>query len=504
MNRPGKITNRILAVSVVSAMLWITGCGVPQAAPSLGQGQMAGRVTEDSVILQSRLTKGDKLVDGDLPGNEGVACFEIATNRDFSDASRTDWQRARWEYDHIIKTKVSGLKSGTRYYYRLVYGSSRPDAVEGRTCTFRTLGGKDEVRKVSFAVVTGMNYFFFKEGAYNRGGGYKGDDKHLGYPSLASILKLKPDFFVGTGDTVYFDHPAASSKGDRYTGLAWSDRATTETEMRRKYHEQFIQPRFADLFAEAATYWEVDDHEYRYNDCDNTGDKEPSVAMGRRNFREQLPVVDPKDPDALTYGTFRVNRHLQIWLVEGREFRSPNKMADGPKKSIWGETQKQWLKDTLKASDATFKILISPTPMVGPDGDRKTDNHANTGGFRHEGDEFFDWLKANGFLRKNFYICCGDRHWQYHAVHPSGFEEFSCGSIVEENSRTGVRAGDPASTDPEGKIKQPYCVLEKEDVGPGFLVFSIVPDNSKKGAHAEFSFYDQHGKLNYSAVKRAK
>jgi len=29
--------------------------------------------------------------------------------------------------------------------------------------------------------------------------------------------------------------------------------------------------------------------------------------------------------------------------------------------------QNGWLKQTLKASDATFKLLISPTPMVGPD-----------------------------------------------------------------------------------------------------------------------------------------
>ena len=34
---------------------------------------------------------------------------------------------------------------------------------------------------------------------------YSGPDKHLGYPALVSILKVKPDFFVGTGDNVYYD-----------------------------------------------------------------------------------------------------------------------------------------------------------------------------------------------------------------------------------------------------------------------------------------------------------
>jgi alkaline phosphatase/alkaline phosphatase D len=477
----------------------IAGCSVAADFPSLGQGQMAGRVTGDSVILQSRLTKGMKLIDGDLPGASGVGCFEISNNKDFKDSVKTDWQKAAPGYDYIIKAKVDGLTPATRYYYRLVYGPDKKNTRNAPVCTFKTLGGEG---KASFAVVTGMNYFFFQEGNYRKDGGYKGADKHLGYPALASILKLEPDFFIGTGDTVYFDHPAA--KPGKYTGLAWSDRATTEAEMRRKYHEQFIQPRFADLFAKVPTYWEIDDHEYRYNDCDNTGDKEPSVQLGQKNYREQLPVTDPADPDALTYGTFRINQHLQIWILEGRQYRSPNKMADGGGKTIWGEKQKAWLKKTLLASDATFKILVTPTPLVGPDGSGKKDNHTNIGGFQHEAKEFFQWLKENKFDEKNFYICCGDRHWQYHAIHPSGFEEFSCGSIVEENSRLGVKAGDPKSTDPEGKIKQPYCVLEPIKPYPGFLIVSVIPDDSKNGAHAEFNFYDENGGLRYSETKKAK
>ena len=41
-----------------------------------------------------------------------------------------------------------------------------------------------------------------------------------------------------------------------------------------------------------------------------------------------------------TYRTFRWGKDLQIWLVEGRDFRSPNNMPDGPDKTIWGAEQK--------------------------------------------------------------------------------------------------------------------------------------------------------------------
>lgn len=466
-----------------------------------GQGEMAGRVTETSAILQSRLTQGTTLIDGDLPGSSGVARFELADNPEFEKSRKTRWIKASPDYDYIIKVEVATLRPSTKYYYRLLYGPERDDTSKGHICSFKTLGGKNAIQKTKFVVVTGMNYFFFHEGPYKPEDAYHGDDKHLGYPALEAIRKLEPDFFVGTGDNVYFDHPAKKEGSDKWTGIAWSNRAKTETEMRRKYHEQFIQPRYVALFAEVPTYWEVDDHDYRYNDCDNTGNKMPTPEMGARNFREQLPVVDPTDPTASTYATFRVNRDLQIWLVEGRLYRSPNKMPDGPDKTIWGEIQKQWLKDTLLASDATFKILISPTPLVGPDGNTKRDNHTNLGGFRHEAQEFFDWLKQNGFLEKHFYVLCGDRHWQYHAKHPSGFEEFSCGALVDANSRLGVKAGSPKSTDPEGKIQQYYCQLEGEP-SAGFLMVTVSP--KKDGPEALFEFYDEHGNLAYSHTKNGK
>ena len=78
--------------------------------------------------------------------------------------------------------------------------------------------------------------------------------------------------------------------------------------------------------------------------------------------------------------------------MENRIYRSDNNMTDGPDKSVWGAEQKTWLKSTLAASDATFKLMVSPNPMVGPDDARKYDPHTSFGGFRHERDEFFKWL----------------------------------------------------------------------------------------------------------------
>ena len=93
-------------------------------------------------------------------------------------------------------------------------------------------------------------------------------------------------------------------------------------------------------------------------------------------------------------------------------------------------------------------------------------------GFQFERDAFFDWLEENDFLDKHFYIISGDRHWQYHSIHPRGFEEFSTGALVDANSRLGRYLGDPESNDPDALIEQPFT--SPEPTG-GFLEVTVTP-----------------------------
>lgn len=445
------------------------------------QGEMVGEVTATSAILQSRLTAVPRIVEGQIPGAEGVARFEYAENADFEPAQSTDWLEAKPERDYIVKTVLADLKPATRYHYRLIFGETADQVRIGPTGSFRTLQGAEGTEPVRFVVVTGMHYGRFH--GLNRG--YLGPNPDLseGFPALAVMAEMDLDFFVGTGDNVYYDHDQA---------------AKTLPEMRRKWQEQFAQPRFQELFRNVPTYWEKDDHDHRYDDSDGTGDRLPSHEMGIAVFREQMPVVDPNDPEAKTYRTHRINRDLQIWLVEGRDYRSPNRMADGPEKTLWGAEQIAWLKQSLLESDARFKLLISPTPMVGPDDARKSDNHANQKGFRHEGRAFFRWVTENNLHKNGFYVVCGDRHWQYHSLDPSGVEEFSTGAMVDANSRLGRSPGDPQSTDPDAEIKQFYT---QDKPAGGFLRITITPDPKSNKGRAEFTFFDERGRQLYETVK---
>lgn len=485
-----------LLLSFIAVGLFTPNTYAADAGPKAGMGIMVGEVTDTSAVVQVRLTKTDKLVKGDLPGSSGFVQFTLTPAETSKEIGHASLIRVHKDSDFIARAVFKKLQPGMRYVCSTKIGSARSKIKPGPIGTFRTLPGAVQSKTTRFVVVTGMNYAKFhgddrinrklhkKQNNTDLPKPYAGKDKHLGYPALASILKKQPHFFVGTGDNIYYDTPT-------------KPRAQTITEMRRKWHEQFVQPRYRNLFAKVPTYWMIDDHDYRVDDCDNTGKYKPSPALGKRMMLEQLPYGPGKDPK--TYRTHRVSKELQVWFPENRLYRSPNKMKDGPKKSIWGAEQKAWLKRTLAASDAKFKLLISPTPMIGPDDKRKTDNHTNLGGFRHERDEFFAWLKKTGLDKKHFYIVCGDRHWQYHSIHPTGIEEFSCGALVDANSRLGRKPGDPKSTDPKGLIKQVYAQKKRS---AGFLMITVKPAKGDAPSSLAFSWFDELGKPLHSTVKK--
>ena len=442
----------------------------------LAQGLLAGEVTATSAILQTRLTAVPSPTDGDVPGAAGVGRFEIAGTADFKESRQTPWLKATADGDFILRAKVDGLDPGSTYHYRVVFGAKEDEVSPGAAGSFKTLPDPRQGAAVDFIVTSCLNYSFFMEGTKGTPA-YAGEDRLQGYPALEPMLRLEPDFVILNGDAVYYDHPEAT-------------RAKTLAEMRKKWHQQYVFPRFVSLFARVPTYWLKDDHDHRRNDSDATGDYPPSHRLGIDTFREQVPVVPPGDRAAVTYRTHRMGRDLQLWLVEGRDYRSANKSADGPGKSLWGDEQKAWLQRTLKESDATFKVLVSPTPMVGPDDAYKTDNHTNEGGFRHEGEGFFAWLKSAGIAPGRFFVVCGDRHWKYHSKHPGGFEEFSCGALNRENARLGRPPGTKGSSDPEGKVTQLYT--DRPPSG-GFLRVALTPAAEGFPAKLEFSHHDDRG-----------
>ena len=310
----------------------------------------------------------------------------------------TPWQAVEPTRDFTHQFLLEGLLPGMQY---LVEVESRggPEGPAGQTLAgrFRTAPPADQPARVVFTVSTGQ--------------GYGSRDCADGYKIYAAMAKLDPDFFVHTGDIVYYDKLAKSRALARY-----------------HWQRTYSLPSNVAFHRQVASYFIKDDHDTWQNDCWPTMTRDCmgtfTFAQGLGVFREQVPM------GRLTYRTRRWGKDLQVWLVEGRDFRSANTDPDGPDKTIWGATQKAWLKRTVSASDATFRVLVSPTPLVGPDRTNKNDNHANKG-FTHEGRELRRFIGS----QRNMAVVCGDRHWQYVSVHPhSGVREYSCGPVSHKHA----------------------------------------------------------------------
>ncbi len=385
-------------------------------------GVRVGEVTADSAVLWARLTAHpkradgvafakadkDKAVDGPVdklegacPGAAGRVRVRYGTREDLADAKAADWVEVAEATDFAHRFRLAGLKPATVYHYATETagpgGAPAHGAVRGR---FETAPAADARAEVRFCVMTCQGY-------PDRGH----PDGHPVYPAMAA---LKPQFAVLTGDLVYYDNDPP--------------RAVTPRLARYHWERMFSLPRLVEFTRSFGTYWLKDDHDTLADDS-WPGRKagELTFAEGQKIFRGQAPLADGP-----AYRTFRWGRGLQVWFTDGRDHRSPNTQPDGPDKTIWGADQKAWFKKTVKDSTATWKVLVSPTPLVGPDRKNKSDNHANAA-FAHEGDEARGWLKENA--PDNFFVVCGDRHWQYHSVHPkTGLHEFSVGAASDEHA----------------------------------------------------------------------
>ncbi len=394
--------------------------------------------------------------EGACPGAPGRVRFRYATKEDLSGARETPWADVTEKTDFSHQFRLTGLKPATVYHYAAETagpgGTPQHAPLRGR---FETAPSPRDFADITFAAITCQ--------------AYKDIDHKDGFHIYAAMAKLDPKFYVPNGDNVYYD-------GE-------DPRATTVPVARYHWNRMDGMPRHVALRLRVPGYWMKDDHDCLSNDC--WPGLKPKLMLpltfedGLRLFREQAPMGEK------TYRTFRWGKGLQVWLVEGRDYRSPNPQKDSPDKTIWGAEQKKWLKETMLASDAEWKVLISPTPLVGPDRPNKNHNHANAA-WAHEGDEMRRWFRQH--LPDNFFVVCGDRHWQYHSVHPAtGVHEFCCGAASDPH------AGGSPGEDPKWH--------RFHRVKGGFLSVAI----SRPGGRNTITFrlHDVFGKVLYE-YKREK
>jgi hypothetical protein len=184
-------------------------------------------------------------------------------------------------------------------------------------------------------------------------------DSNLGYTRprgldfhvLSAAAAEDPDFFVYFGDTIYAD-----------SGVLPGGSAFALDEYREVHRLTRADPHLQDLLGSTATFSGWDDHEVR-NDYDGETVDPVQFENGAQAFFEYLPLrKNPTGPAYRIDRSVRFGQHVELFFLDGRQFRSaekfcnPDPIPDGP------ETM-----DTLFSPFVEDEVLVVQVdPVLGP------------------------------------------------------------------------------------------------------------------------------------------
>ena len=369
---------RIRSVLVTLGLLTLVAgpaAAAMPAGPVITHGTVVGDIRADSAQLWAR-GSGPGVLNVRVAGgpHRAIAPVEMTAAHDFTGQATLD-----------------GLAPDTTYRYRAWVNAGAPGLGRGPEVagSFRTAPATDDPRGVRVAFggdISGQNVC---------------RDAVEGIPIASTIEAWDPDVFVGLGDMIYGDDVCLAT--GRY-GNAQLPRAQAQATDLAGYwaHWRYnrADPTLRSLLASTGYVGVWDDHEV-VNDFGPltatraTPPYDPSVhllPLGRQAFKDFTPLTrDASDPNRL-YRSIRYGAQLELIVLDTRQYRDANFAADDPAapKTMLGAEQLAWLKDTLAASTATWKVVVSSVPMSIPTGFPPTNgrdgwaNFDQATGFEHE------------------------------------------------------------------------------------------------------------------------
>jgi phosphodiesterase/alkaline phosphatase D-like protein len=325
-------------------------------------GVAAGEITSTSARLWARAPK------------EGHVSLQLlapgAGTR--SNPIRAYSVRASAAEDLTVQRVVTGLRPGTTYRYFFAQGQ-----ITSRTGTFRTAPLPSASKTVRFAIT----------GDADATPGPNGRPGFNGFETYGAMARERNDFNINFGDTIYSDSELAGAAVARSTPQKWA-----------KYRLGLALAPLQQLRSSAGLYSGWDDHEF-VNDYSGDEHGAGIYRDGVRAFLHYTPVT--YTPRTGLYRTFRWGRHLELFFLDGRSFRSAKATAAcagdlaptappavreafaslvpslarpvtqacldviaSPERTLLGRTQFDAFATAIGASTATFKVVINPVPLM--------------------------------------------------------------------------------------------------------------------------------------------
>jgi len=410
-------------------------------------GVASGSATTNSGIFWTRTWDSSGT---ELSGATADLNLEVSVNADFSVIAFTKSTATTASSDFTTKVDLSGLSSGTNYYYRFKTKDATSISDIGQ---FKTAPAATNTDTVRF--------------------GHAGDVDGLMAPYLSTqdLIKQKLDFFIFNGDTIYetvaTGSPATAATKDVELGSIPA--ATLLADYRRKYletHQGVTSVTGAPtsalgsyqgldtFFAAQGLYVATDNHEYGNKDIINGGAPLALRVNGKNGstntaddvnttgtyihdsvsfktltqaFLEYQPIRTPEtitgvaDSRALgtskLYGAQQWGKNVIEINLDTRTYRDvrlstatgddTGSRADNPGRTLLGKTQLAWLKQTLldaKNTGTAWKFINTSDPIdqIGPVGSGEDSGKSWMGGYRAERNDLLKFIADNGITNVVF------------------------------------------------------------------------------------------------------
>jgi len=403
----------------------------------LPQGIAVGDVTSQSALLWLR-TDGPMTVRlewapvaaWDIVSKMATAVAPVARSPLFTTSSESDF---------TLVVPLDGLTPATRYRLYVSVGTKRSERTsnEARVAAqgeFTTLPDAQTHTPMTIAWSGDLG----GQGRCRRG--------VAGYPIFDVMRAQQLDFFLFLGDTVYSDMTCPSPPNEPGADFL----ATTLDEYRARHRYQRGAEALRRFLETTPIYAIWDDHEVRNN---FSGPFDSQMPAGRQALREYWPIRIASDDPQRLYRMVRAGADLELFILDTRQYRSPNADRDSATKTMLGEQQLQWLLTGLTGSTATWKVIVTSVPLSIPKGGglNVPGNDGWSGGtdgtgFERERQVIVDYILGRGL--KNVVFLSGDIHSvQANAYDPNGdetpdFHEFVVGPLSAAPGRQ-----TPASVD---------------------------------------------------------
>lgn len=371
LSRRELIQKTIAGFGIISAPVALTACGsddsdTPQAQANFKHGVASGDPLQDRVILWTRLTPTDQSARLEV-------VWEIASDANFTKIVNTGRVQTQQSQDFCVKVDADRLQAGQNYFYRFRYGQTVSPV--GRTKTLAKT-----TNAVKLAVCSCSNY----------PAGYFHVYKEMAKQDLDAVIHLG-DYIYEYGQGEYATEDA--DKMGRNLASDNNKEIIKLDDYRKRYALYRTDPDLQAIHQRHPFIVIWDDHELA-NDTwrEGAGNHQPDadgVFVDRKlaalqAYFEWMPIRPSATSTQFNiYRQFEFGNLVNLMMIDTRildrdqqldykhylnaqgiDFARFQKDLTDPKRKMIGETQRDWLKDRLAASTATWQVIAQQVLMA--------------------------------------------------------------------------------------------------------------------------------------------